>query len=267
MKSPNTVRAVVERKFDLKEMSIVGKAHSGRALVLETLDVLQHLETSVTGLQFVKAWAQIVRCHRGYGVLGNFDLSPTPSSTSFPSAFAEGTGTIQLFNAARVGYVPFVALELLKADYWKGKIPRRYQHELEALIWILLFVMLSYDDKALGIDHAGTHSWVTSDYSKCRKEKGDFLSRGEFAVQDSFAHQKALGLALIIWVHAEASSRSQAAYMQRIRWLSLLSRSEGTQGLTATKKDHIEEDKDMWKTFTGVIPVPRRKISQVFGSG
>ena len=44
------------------------------------------------------------------------------------------------------GIIPFMALELLQDQYWKGDITRCYHHELEAFVWMLPFVFLAYDN-------------------------------------------------------------------------------------------------------------------------
>jgi len=40
----------------------------------------------------------------------------------------------------RTGTLPFMAVELLQNEGFDGKIPRRYEHELESFSWVLVWV-------------------------------------------------------------------------------------------------------------------------------
>src|SRR5271154_1459235 len=97
------------------------------------------------------------------GVLGDYDLSISRRQLRVP-----GTD--------RTGTIPFMARDLLSHKYWNGEIQRRYRHEAEALIWILPFVFLRYQN---GKSQPGTlvDAWMTSDYIACFKEKSGFLHR------------------------------------------------------------------------------------------
>jgi len=66
-----------------------------------------------------------------YGVLNDFDLSTImkPNSRNPDRQGLERTGTL-----------PFMAVELLNEKGFNGKVPRRYDHELESFAWVLVWV-------------------------------------------------------------------------------------------------------------------------------
>lgn len=66
-----------------------------------------------------------------YGVLNDFDLSTImdPGSRHPNRQGLERTGTLA-----------FMAVELLKDEGFDGKIPWRYDHELESFTWVLVWV-------------------------------------------------------------------------------------------------------------------------------
>jgi len=66
-----------------------------------------------------------------YGVLNDFDLSTImePNARNPDRQGLERTGTL-----------PFMAVELLNEKGFNGKIPRRYDHELESFAWVLVWV-------------------------------------------------------------------------------------------------------------------------------
>lgn len=47
----------------------------------------------------------------------------------------------------RTETVPFMALDLLCDEYWRGEVERLYRHDLEGLIWILPWVFLQFSEK------------------------------------------------------------------------------------------------------------------------
>ncbi|KIM36710.1 hypothetical protein M413DRAFT_31540 [Hebeloma cylindrosporum] len=66
-----------------------------------------------------------------YGVLNDFDVA---------SVMDPGARNPNRQGLERTGTLPFMALELLRADGFEGKVPRRYEHELESFSWILVWV-------------------------------------------------------------------------------------------------------------------------------
>jgi len=66
-----------------------------------------------------------------YGVLNDFDLS---------TIMEPGARNPNRQGLERTGTLPFMALELLEEKGFDGKIPRRYDHELESFAWVLVWV-------------------------------------------------------------------------------------------------------------------------------
>jgi len=70
------------------------------------------------------------------GVLGDFDLSIDRRSPRLPGTDRTG----------------FMAITLLSDKYLHGKMERKYRHELEALIWVLLLAVLRFIFRCLHFD-------------------------------------------------------------------------------------------------------------------
>ena len=103
----------------------------------------------------------------------------------------------------RMGGIPFMAIGLLKDEYWNGSIERLYRHDLEAFIWILPFVFLRYQN---GKSQRGTlvDQWMTSNYIACRKEKISFqnvwdLPNKKLFCQSDFKDHWKLVQSLLVW--------------------------------------------------------------------
>ncbi|KAG5634485.1 hypothetical protein DXG03_005868 [Asterophora parasitica] len=94
----------------------------------------------------------------GHGVLLDFDLS-IPERP----------------HPRLAGTMPFMAVDLLDIDYWTGIKERLYHHELEALIWILPFVFLRYQDGRETPEEI-TDAWMSEDYDTVCDKKVRFWS-------------------------------------------------------------------------------------------
>ena len=70
------------------------------------------------------------------GVLNDWDLSYDGHSGGDEGHVAGGE---------RTGTLPFMALDLLSDEAWKGNVQRLYRHDLEGFIWILPWVFLQYE--------------------------------------------------------------------------------------------------------------------------
>ena len=66
-----------------------------------------------------------------YGVLNDFDLS---------TIMKPGDRNPNRQGLERTGTLPFMAMELLQNESFDGKVPRRYDHELESFAWVLVWV-------------------------------------------------------------------------------------------------------------------------------
>src|SRR6266852_4937415 len=60
------------------------------------------------------------------GVLNDWDLSRVRTETGVQHVGGERTGTI-----------PFMALDLMTPEFWRGDKPPLYRHDLEGFIWTL----------------------------------------------------------------------------------------------------------------------------------
>ena len=66
--------------------------------------------------------------------------------------------------------MPFMAIDLLKEEYFTGNVNRLYRHDLESCIWVLVYVLTK------GVPgFACKEVWQTDDYNKCRREKNGLL--------------------------------------------------------------------------------------------
>ena len=131
------------------------------------------------------------------GVLNDWDLSFIRDSNE------------QHVGGERTGTVPFTAIELLSNEYWKGRIARRYRHDLEELIWVLPWIFLQY----MGSELVGRklRSWKTGDYDVCRRKKQVFLmdfsnSKG-YLPTESWTTEWELARWLLGWILQEQSNR------------------------------------------------------------
>ncbi|CAA7267853.1 unnamed protein product [Cyclocybe aegerita] len=169
---------------------------------------LKPIHEAVTGIDFVKAWAEVVKCHRvlheqgfehrnpnlldmlynttgGHGILVDFELALPPVSSP-PSV------------SRRSEDIRFMSMEIT-ADLYKEEIPRLYRHELEALVWVLLYVLSQVEKKCVVKDRSmGKHwhyrFWETPGFWACHSRKIKFCCSflDAFGVQDSFKQQAQL---------------------------------------------------------------------------
>jgi hypothetical protein len=73
----------------------------------------------------------------------------------------------------RTGTIPFMAIDILCEDFWKGKIPRMYRHELEGFIWVLPWVLFQFQDKQY-TPHGIFKTWIDIKYSTVQSAKRSF---------------------------------------------------------------------------------------------
>ena len=130
-----------------------------------------------------------------HGVLNDWDLSHYPG---FPNSLQP--------HGERTGTVPFMAVDLLNDNNWKGKQPRLYRHDLEGLIWILPWVFLQYEDSTFKIRKL--NSWSTGNYHQCKSAKSEMLeSPGLQIPMDSWRNQWPAVEALLVWLAHERHTR------------------------------------------------------------
>lgn len=77
-------------------------------------------------------------------------------------------------STGRTGTIPFMAIDLLSDEYWKGILVRQYRHDLEGFQWVLAWVCMcseSHEDQG----DPRLNLWRTGDRAACRQRKVDFL--------------------------------------------------------------------------------------------
>ncbi|KAI0059882.1 hypothetical protein BV25DRAFT_1037195 [Artomyces pyxidatus] len=198
-------------------------ARVSRAIVFERLEVI----TKLHGKEFFKAWVDSVVCNRVLWKCGVQHGDPTVDNLMFrrlPDGTIAGTlaywdlasidGHAARRNLERAGTIPFIALELL---CWPDDVERRYEHDLESMVWILPWVLLIYENGLAQANHA-LAGWLTGDYGTCAREKTYFLSRLGYAVQTvSWTNNEwAVALSLLIKVRTRNERRQDSRWWQRI---------------------------------------------------
>ncbi|KAF8898272.1 hypothetical protein CPB84DRAFT_1780781 [Gymnopilus junonius] len=178
--------------------------------------------TTLKGWEFVKAWLEGVLCHAF--LWQNFIEHGDPSLNNLMYDEETGCGVLtdfdlsllqwepRVFGTDRTGTIPFMALDLLKEQYWDGRRERYYHHELESFIWILPYVFLQYQDgkRVKGVD---VNAWITSNYTNCLKEKLFFYTHG--AIED--AAKKVQANYKVCWKFADALCTTLRACHNRIQ--------------------------------------------------
>jgi hypothetical protein len=117
---------------------------------------VEHNDISVNNLMYDKL-------NEDRGILNDYDLAhlngrPRPSGTE------------------RTGTMPFMALDLLTDEAWKGMITRLYRHDCESFAWVLLWICCRYDG-GKEIPNPPLGEFITHDYKLCFKEKYTIISK------------------------------------------------------------------------------------------
>ena len=139
----------------------------------------------------------------------------------------------RVLGTDRTGTVPFMAIELLTDEYWKGTIKRYYHHELESFIWVIVFVFLLYQDGKRRSNQYAT-PWMTSNYNTCRERMVDFYMHSVYEAQAQKDYAALWPLALDL-----CSSLAILPARKRRRFRANISPSASW----------IEDSKEMWDTF------------------
>ncbi|KAJ8474538.1 hypothetical protein ONZ51_g7141 [Trametes cubensis] len=76
--------------------------------------------------------------------------------------------------------VPFMAIDLLTQEALDGEVAVLYRHDLEALIWVLIWAVCCYDNgKMVYTVPQGIYNWNVRDPLSCGDKKYAFLARCE----------------------------------------------------------------------------------------
>ncbi|KAG5634348.1 hypothetical protein H0H81_002287 [Sphagnurus paluster] len=118
---------------------------------------IEHRDISISNLMFREAKGVVAK-----GVLNDFDLAV------YRTLYAQPGGE-------RTGTVPYMALDLLNDAYFSGQVQRRYRHDLESFIWVLVANTLECAENP--VKPFDISSWVShSDYRIVRSEKFELQS-------------------------------------------------------------------------------------------
>lgn len=176
------------------------------------------------------------------GVLTDFDLSLLQWEP-------------RILGTDRTGTIPFMALKLLSDQHWNGSIKRYHYHELESFIWILPYVILSYQDGKRQRNKF-FHEWETSNYRTCLEKKRTFyiddLKDARLTVQRDFE---------ICWplaYHLCSHLRFFHIEQEKLDFLARLDHGD-------FKKDnllHFRRSQDLWATFCDVLGLCLKDVKQ-----
>ncbi|GLB44611.1 hypothetical protein LshimejAT787_1702380 [Lyophyllum shimeji] len=193
--------------------SMSGKAWKGHRTARLVVSKEAQPLTTLAGSQFVKSWLEVVKCHAflwKHGVEHD-----DPSLRNIMYSVQDRCGVLadydlsvlrplhRVFGSDTTGTIPFMALALLEPEYWDGNLKREFYHELEAFIWILVFVFLRYQD-GKARNNTLVERWITSDYNACREAKGSLIyfkrmNAAERQVQNDFRNEWPLASTLLRW--------------------------------------------------------------------
>jgi len=132
------------------------------------------------------------------GVLNDWDLS-----------YISG-GTGRVVGGERTGTLPFMALDLLTDEGWKGNVQRLYHHDLEGFIWILPWVFLQFEGSER--TNCQLASWETGDFEQCAEKKRGLFSklRGKNIATVEWTAEWQFAVQLLYWLQEEAALRGRA---------------------------------------------------------
>src|ERR1700730_7139279 len=137
------------------------------------------------------------------GVLNDWDLS-------YYCRSGLDTGCV-VRGESRTGTFPFMALDLLSEEAWRGNLQRLYRHDLEGFIWILPWAFLQFEGKELTIP--ALEAWQTGDYAGCAKAKRGMMSeldRSKDIATTSWKAEWQLAISLLSWLQVEEAKRRLA---------------------------------------------------------
>jgi hypothetical protein len=188
----STAKLAEQLGFDKDANEVKGS----RTLCILAFDILEPI-TSLQGKALWKAYWEIIKCayfltffspifmcsSSGHYILWKGGVQHGDISVS-NLMHRNGTGVLNDFDLARLttpgnvhprgfdrtGTTPFLALDLLTEDAQDGKVERRYRHDLESFLWVLMWITTCYDNGVQSIppDH---RRWIAEDTNVCLDAK------------------------------------------------------------------------------------------------
>ncbi|KAH7922717.1 hypothetical protein BV22DRAFT_1131225 [Leucogyrophana mollusca] len=169
-------------------------AHTLCGIVFRRLLPITDLSEEV----FLRTWWQAAQCHHKLWKGGVHHRDISVNNLKYYLDDNQPVGVINDFDLAltkqgptgteRIGTVPFMALELLSKSGRDGHITQIYQHDAEALLWLLVWVSLRYDKGTPIRRNTPLDDWLKVDATGCRKEKSDWLTGGRHLATPSPSH-------------------------------------------------------------------------------
>ncbi|PPQ66181.1 hypothetical protein CVT24_000158 [Panaeolus cyanescens] len=107
--------------------------------------------------EMIKFYIETYFCHRALWLSGIYHSDVSLGNIMWDKEFQ--TGVLNDFDLARLfgskgatghentGTLPFMAIDLLNPDGMAGLIPRRYRHDAEAFVWVLVYLCLAFTRK------------------------------------------------------------------------------------------------------------------------
>ncbi|KAH7891032.1 hypothetical protein F5I97DRAFT_122476 [Phlebopus sp. FC_14] len=142
--------------------------------------------TALTGVEFLRAWWDTVRCHFVLWTNGVRHRDVSPSNLMYRIVNGMIVGVLNDFDLAslgdgvtgteRTGTVPFMALDLLTEEALRGEVMHLYEHDAESFIWVLTWISLRYSN-GQPMRNKALDQWLIVDAVTCREKKLAFLDQ------------------------------------------------------------------------------------------
>ncbi|KZT08877.1 uncharacterized protein LAESUDRAFT_696214 [Laetiporus sulphureus 93-53] len=158
----------------------IGDSRCMRLLLMRKLLPIEGLPAE----EFLRVWVECYRCHFALWMKG-FEHTDISIDNLLYDPISR-KGVLNVFDLARIrldsknqatgqeqtGAIPFMAMDLLSRECFRGEIVRLYRHDFESFLWILPHKLLR------GVDEQGANlaKWDTGDYNRCLDSKNTFLN-------------------------------------------------------------------------------------------
>ncbi|KZT08836.1 uncharacterized protein LAESUDRAFT_810995 [Laetiporus sulphureus 93-53] len=185
----------------------IGDSHCMGLLLMRKLLPIDGLPAE----EFLRVWVECYRCHFALWMKGFAHTDISIDNLLYDPITRKGV--LNVFDLARIrlddrnqatgqertGTIPFMAMDLLSREYFRGEIVRLYRHDFESFLWILPYKLL----RGVSKNDADLAKWDTGDYSRCRAFKNDFLytNFGRWRAKDENERVwKSVGYWLMDWL-------------------------------------------------------------------
>ncbi|KAI0323642.1 hypothetical protein GY45DRAFT_1264272, partial [Cubamyces sp. BRFM 1775] len=149
-----------------------------------------------------------------------------------------------------MGTIPFMAIDLLTEKGLDGRVAVLYRHDLESLIWVLIWVVCCYDNgKMVYTVPQGFHNWDVRNPLSCGEKKRAFLALEEpiQPASDDWGNGDKLALHLLNFLTTQVLDR-EAAVSARRRAL-LQSSGPGSSHQTMPCEQEGDDPERVWYEF------------------